>query len=120
MEYKENENVIVRKSFEFAVKIVKRAMELKRNSHNYELASQVLRSGASVGANIAEAQSGQSKRDFISKMQIALKEANETEYWLRLLMATEVIPKEVAQPLIADVKELIRILVAILKNSKAN
>ena len=114
------ENVIESKSFEFAVKIVKMAIEIKKNKLHYELGSQVLRSGTSIGANIAEAQEAQSKKDFVSKLSIALKEANETEYWLRLLERTEIIDTEVAKQLIGEVKEIQRILTAILKTSSYN
>ena len=112
-------NVIEEKSFEFAVKIVKMAIELKKSNHHYELASQVLRSGTSVGANVAEAQCAQSRRDFISKLHIALKEANETEYWLRLLTEAEIILPEKSKPLITEVKELQRILTAIINTTNS-
>ena len=111
------DNVIEDKSFEFAVKIVKMALELKKSNQYYELGSQVLRSGTSIGANVAEAQSAQSKRDFVSKMNIALKEAKETEYWLKLLAASEIITQEKAGSLLGGVRELQRILTAILKTA---
>ena len=110
-------NAIEEKSFEFAVKIVKIALELKSNQH-YELGSQILRSGTSIGANVAEAQSAQSKKDFVSKLNISLKEANETEYWLRLLEATGIITLEQSKSLTSDVRELRYILISILKSSK--
>ena len=78
------QSVISEKSFEFAVKVFKLVREL-REAHEYELGSQLLRSGTSIGANVSEGQQGQSRKDFISKMSIALKEAHETKYWLRLL-----------------------------------
>ena len=110
-------NVIGDKSFEFAVKIVEMALELKKSNQYYELGGQVLRSGTSIGANVAEAQGAQSRKDFISKLHIALKEANETEYWLKLLSATQILSDEQAKPLVGDVKELQRILTAILKTT---
>ena len=113
------EKVIENKSFEFAVRIVKMAMELKKGQH-YELGSQVLKSGTSIGANVAEAQNAQSRRDFVSKLHIAYKEANETEYWLRLLERTEIIETIIAKSLIGDVKEIQRILTAIIKTTNTN
>ena len=114
------ENVIEKKSFEFAVKIVKMSAKLKRSRLHYELAGQVLRSGTSIGANVAEAQYAQSKKDFVSKLKIGLKEASETEYWLKLLEASEIMmtPEE-TEPLIGDVKELQRILTAIVNTTNA-
>ena len=110
-------NVIVGKSFEFAVRVVKLAEELK-GKQRYELASQILRSGTSIGANVSEAQYSPSKKDFISKTNIALKEANETRYWLRLLRAVEAISEERYLQLRRDIDEIISILVAIIKTSK--
>ena len=113
------DNVIEKKSFEFAVRIVKLALELKKSKLHYELASQVLRSGTSIGANVAEAQYAQSTKDFVSKLRIALKEANETEYWLRLLEACGIVAAEETKPLIGDVKEIQRILTAIVNTTTA-
>ena len=110
------DNVIVEKSFKFAVKIV-RLVEKLRNNHVYEIASQLIRSGTSIGANVSEAQYSQSKKDFASKMHIALKEANETQYWLRLLAETELIRSDEAKTLVGDTEELKRILSAILKTA---
>ena len=107
------ESPIRKKSFEFACEIVKFCDELKATK-DYELASQLLRSGTSIGANTREAQRGVSKKDFKHKFGIALKEADETKYWLEILEATgRQIPKEMMN----KCDELIRILVAILKNS---
>ena len=83
------EQTVARKSFLFAVRIVKLYKHLNTNKKEYVLSRQLLRSGTSIGANIAEAEQGQSRADFISKMNIALKEAVETNYWLRLLQATD-------------------------------
>ena len=82
-------NVIVEKSFDFAVRIVNLCKHLRRNKKEFVLSKQVLRCGTSIGANVAEAQRGQSRADFAAKMNIALKEANETQYWLRLLFCWE-------------------------------
>jgi len=101
------------KSFEFACEVVKFCDVLKENK-DYELSSQLLRSGTSIGANTREAQRGVSKKDFKNKFGIALKEADETMYWLELLEATgRQVPKEMK----SKCEELIRILVAIIKNS---
>ena len=83
-------NPIVDKSFGFAVKIVNLARSI-RDRKEYELARQILRCGTSIGANVAEAQKAQSDKDFVAKMYIAYKEANETEYWIRLLHKTKII-----------------------------
>ena len=111
------ENVIVEKSFKFALKIIKVARELRKDSHEYELASQLLKSGTSIGANVSEAQYGQRDKDFASKMHIALKEANETEYWLKLLTEAGIMDEETSKPLLRDVEELKKILTAILKTT---
>ena len=102
------------KSFEFACDIVRFSEVLKQQKH-FEIASQVLRSGTSIGANVREAQRGVSNKDFKHKFGIALKEADETEYWLQLIEAT--ILDEIPFNLKAKCDELIRILVSIIKNS---
>ena len=107
-------NVIYDRSLEFAVDILKLSKEL-RQCNEYELASQVLRSGTSIGANVAEAQYAQSDKDFVSKMAIARKEANETLYWLTLLAKAEILPKETIRPLAKEVMQLIKILTSIIK-----
>ncbi len=82
------ENIIEEKSFRFAVRIVKLCQYLCSSKKEYALTKQLIRSGTSVGANVAEAQQAQSKADFVSKLNIALKEAEETNYWIHLLAAT--------------------------------
>ena len=113
-------NVSVEKSFSFAVRIVNLYKYLANEKKEYVLSKQLLRSGTSVGANISEAQRAQSKADFIAKMSIALKEANETYYWFRLLYATDYLSKEQFDSLSADINELISILTSILKTSNSN
>lgn len=113
------ENIIVEKSFGFAVKIVKFYQKLVSENKEYILSKQLLRCGTSIGANIEEAVGGISKRDFIAKLQISYKEARETKYWLRLMIETNLIEKKEAEHLITDCDELIRIIVAIIKTSKA-
>lgn len=101
------------KSFEFACKIVHYCDELKNNK-DFEISSQLLRSGTSIGANVREAQRGVSTKDFKNKFGIALKEADETKYWLEILEATG---REVPTDLMDKCEELMRIIVAIVKNS---
>jgi four helix bundle protein len=108
-------NTVVSKSFDFAVRIVNLYKYLTKTHKEYTLSKQILRCGTSIGANVAEAQRGQSKADFISKMSVALKEANETHYWLRLLYRTEYLTKSEFESMKRDADELIRILVAICK-----
>ena len=88
-----SENIIVDKSFDFAVRIVNLNKYLNNEQKEYVLSKQLLRSGTSIGANVSEAERAQSKADFISKMSIALKEANETNYWLKLLYKTDYLNK---------------------------
>jgi four helix bundle protein len=108
-----NESPIRVKSFSFACDIVHYCDELKLNK-DFELASQLLRSGTSIGANTREAQRGVSTKDFKNKFAIALKEADETKYWLQILEATG---RTVPAGMQDKCEELIRILVAIIKNS---
>lgn len=113
-------NTSAEKSFEFAVRIVNLYKYLVSKKHEYVLSKQLLRSGTSIGANISEAQRGQSKADFIAKMSIALKEANETYYWLCLLHRTDYLTKTQFASLEKDILELIRLLMAICKTSNNN
>ena len=108
-----NDSPIRIKSFQFACDIVQYCDELKKNK-DFELASQLLKSGTSIGANTREAQRGVSTKDFKNKFGIALKEADETKYWLEILEATG---RQVPKEMINQCEELIRILVAIIKNS---
>ncbi|MBQ4551106.1 MAG: four helix bundle protein [Oscillospiraceae bacterium] len=111
------ENVIEDKSFEFAVRIVNLTKYLRRKYKEYVIAKQILRCGTSIGANVSEAQRAQSRADFYSKMSIALKETNETYYWLRLLYRTEYLTKPEFESMKKDADELLRILVAICKTA---
>ena len=110
-------NISVEKSFEFAVRIVNLCKYLTQEKKEYILSKQLLRSGTSIGANIAEAQRGQSKADFAAKMGIALKEAYETEYWIRLLYNTEYMNEKEYSSIHTEVMELISILVSICKTA---
>ena len=111
------DNIIENKSFEFAVRIVKLYQHLTEHKKEFVMSKQLLRSGTSIGANISEAQKGQSKADFHMKMNIALKEANETEYWLRLLYKTEYLSNQEFKSIEKDAKEIIAILVSICKKT---
>ncbi|KAA8678165.1 four helix bundle protein [Clostridium sp. WLY-B-L2] len=111
-------NVIEKKSFQFSIDIVHLYKKLCEERREYILFRQFLKSGTSIGANVKEALSGQSKRDFLSKMNIALKEANETEYWIELLISTGYINKE--NSILCKCKELCKILNSIVKTTKNN
>lgn len=112
--------LIVERSFDFAVKTVEFYKHLCKDKKEYILSKQLLRAGTSIGANVSEAQRGQSKADFISKMSIALKEANETDYWLRLLNRTGYLADVQFDELKSDIENIISILTAINKTAKAN
>lgn len=112
-----NESIIEAKSFDFAVRIVRLYQYLSSVKKEFVMSKQLLRSGTSVGANAAEAERGQSKADFRAKMNIALKEACETHYWLRLLHRTEYISDKEFQSIAPQAEELIRILTAICKST---
>ena len=114
-----NQNVIVEKSLEFAVRIVNLYKYLTKEHGEYIMSKQLLRCGTSIGANIAEAQRGQSIADFSAKMNIALKEANEADYWLKLLFRTQYLSKEQYDSIHADVQELLGILISICRTSNA-
>ena len=111
-------NAIDEKSFYFAVRIVKFCKYLQDNKKEYILSKQLMRSGTSIGANITESQQAQSRADFISKLNIALKEAVETNYWLRLLQATDYLSDSEYASMIGDCKELEKLLTAILKTTR--
>ena len=111
-------NAIKEKSFEFALRIVKMYKYLTEKKSEYVLSKQVLRSGTSVGANIREAEQAQSPADVIHKLNIALKEANETEYWIELLFQSEYIEEEHYKSIIADCGEINKILISIIKTMK--
>ena len=113
----DKENIIVEKSFQFALKIVLYC-ELLEDNKKFVLARQLLRSGTSIGANVREAQNAESKADFIHKIKVAAKEADETEYWLLICKNTPSYPFE--EQLLIDVQELLKILSKIISSSKSN
>ena len=107
--------ILEEKSFKFAIRIVSLYKYLCEQKKEFVISKQILRSGTSIGANIAEAQFAQSKADFGTKMQISLKEANETRFWLCLLRETSYITPEESNTLISDCTELINMLVSTCK-----
>ncbi|MBO5896303.1 MAG: four helix bundle protein [Clostridia bacterium] len=111
---------VEKKSFDFSVRVVNLYRFLTEEKKEFVLSKQILRSGTSVGANVSEGERAQSKADFYAKMSIALKEANETYYWLRLLKATDYISKSQYMSLDADIKELIALLTSICKTTQNN
>ena len=118
METNKNNNV-AQKSLEYAVRIVNLCRVLKEKRREFVISDQILRSGTSIGANVREANSAQSKADFISKMSIAQKECDETGYWLELLYKTKTLNKLEYDSIISDNQELFTILTAILRSAKA-
>ena len=114
------ENLLTEKSIAFAARIIKLHKYLIKTQKEIVISKQIVRSGTSIGANINEANYGQSKADFISKLHIALKETAETEYWLRLLLASEYVSKEMGESLLSDCIELKRILIASINTAKGN
>jgi four helix bundle protein len=114
------ENIVMNKSYAFALQIIKLYKHLVAEQKEYVLSKQVLRSGTAVGALIKEAEHAQSKADFINKMNIALKEANETEYWLMLLKDSDYLDKKSFISIHTDISELIKLLASIVKTSKQN
>lgn len=109
------EKTVMEKSLDFAVRIVNAAKYLSTKKKEYTLSKQLLRAGTSIGANVAEAQRGQSTADFAAKMSIALKECSETEYWLKLLYRTDYLSQQQYDSLYEDVTELLKMLTSICK-----
>jgi len=114
------ENIVMRKSYTFALRIIKLYKYLIAEQKEYVLSKQVLRSGTAIGALVKEAEHAQSKADFINKMNIALKEANETDYWLMLLKHSDYIDEKSFQSIHEENIELIKLLASIVKTTKAN
>lgn len=112
------ENVLKTKSFSFAVRIVNLYKYLQTEKKEFVLSKQLLRCGTSVGAMVREAEQGESKADFIHKLSIALKEINETLYWLELLNETAYLSQQQFESINADATELIKLLISIIKTSK--
>ena len=112
------ESILKVKSYDFALRIVKLARHLTDVKHEYVLSKQVLRSGTSIGANVEEANQAQSRKDFAHKLSIALKEATETNYWLRLLRDSETLEGKIADSLIDDCEQIQKMLTASIKTTK--
>lgn len=113
-----SESILKTKSYKFALRIVRFFQFLRKEKKEYVLSKQVLKSGTAIGALIREAEFGQSRADFVNKMQIALKEANETDYWLNILRDSSYINDRMFQSLNDDCQELIKLLVATVKTAK--
>lgn len=113
-----SDNQIVEKSLNFAVRIVKLCRCLNTERSEYVLSRQLLKSGTSIGANVREALRGQSRKDFAAKMNIALKEVEESGYWLELLYKTDYISDREFDSIFSDCKEITRILMSIVKSAK--
>ncbi len=111
-------NILHQKSYAFAIRVVNLSQYLIKEKKEYILSKQILRSGTSVGALVSESEFAQSHADFINKLTIGLKEANETKYWINLLHDTNFISKAMYTSLLSDIKELIKLLVSIIKKLK--
>ena len=113
-------NIVKEKSFAFAIRVVNLYKFLTNEKKEYVLSKQLLRSGTAVGALVREAEQAESKKDFVHKLAIALKEANETEYWLELLHKTDYLETAAFTSIHNDVVELLKLLTSIIKTSKGN
>ena len=113
-----DQNIVKDKSMDFSVRIVGLYKYLSEKQHESVISKQVLRSGTSIGANVREAIYGQSKKDFISKMSIALKEAAETEYWLELLHRTNYLKEDAYKSILSDCQEICKLLTSIVNSTK--
>ncbi len=113
-----SDNVVKIKSYQFAIRIVHLYKFLVEEKKEYILSKQLLRSGTSVGANVREAEHAESKADFIHKLSVALKEANETEYWLDLLKETGYLNNSEYISIQFDIKEILKLLTSIIKTAK--
>ncbi len=122
LKMEDGKNEILSLSFAFAVRIVNLNRYLCEQKNEYVLSKQLLRSGTSIGANVNEAQDAQSKKDFVSKMSIALKEARETKYWILLLTETDCLPDQHTnvKTLLSELESIIKLLSSIIISSKAS
>ena len=112
------ENTVRQKSYAFAVRIVRLCKYLANTKNEYVMSKQLLKAGTSIGANVAESEHAQSRPDFASKLNIALKEAAETDYWLRLLRETDYLSEKEFTSIMKDCKEIESILASIVKTLK--
>ncbi len=113
-------SILEEKSYTFSIRIIKCAKYLQQEKKEFILSKQLLRSGTAIGALVAESKYAQSRLDFINKLSISLKEANETKYWLRLLKDCDYLQEKLAISLLDDIENLIRILVSSIKTAKEN
>jgi four helix bundle protein len=113
-------NIIKEKSFDFALNIIQLSKDLSNNKKEYVLSKQVLRSGTSIGAMVMESEYAESKRDFIHKLSVSLKEASETMYWLELLYHSNYMEADSYVKLKTENEELLKILISIVRKSKEN
>ena len=111
------ENLILQKTYELALAVIPLCRELQMKQHEYVLSRQLMKAGTSVGSNVEEAQGGQSRADFLSKMSIAAKEARETSYWLRLIRDSKLLTEKTVAPILDLTVEVRRILTAIVKST---
>ncbi len=114
------ENILIDKSIDFAARIIKLCKFLEDSKKEHIISKQIIRSGTSIGANINEAQYGNSKADFVSKLHISLKETAETEYWLRLLFKSDYIDDKMFDSLLNDCLEVKKILISSINTAKNN
>lgn len=114
------QNLVFEKSKAFAIRIIRMYQWLSLEKREFVLSKQCLRSGTSIGANLSEGINGQSTADFVAKLHIALKEANETSYWLELMKETEYISSEMYESINTDCVELIKLITSIIKTTKQN
>lgn len=113
-----NKSTIQERTFQFGIRIIKMAKYLPKNAAGFAISNQIIRSGTSIGANICEAQDAASKADFIHCLTISLKEAGETEYWLKIIVASELLHRQKMALLLAEIEEIVKILRASLKKLK--
>lgn len=109
---------IDKRTLEFAVRIIELVNSLPRTTAGFAIGNQIIRSGTSIGANIEEAFGGHTRKEFIHCLNIAKKEAMETRYWLKLIIKSELLPKDKVEPILQECEELVAILTVIVKNSK--
>jgi four helix bundle protein len=114
----QKDNILYDKSYTFSIRIVKLTQYLSNEKKEYILSKQIIRSGTAICALVSESKFAQSRADFLNKLMIALKEANETQYWINLLYDTQYISKKMFDSLLSDIKELVSLLVSITKTLK--
>lgn len=114
----QNKNILYQKCYPFAIRVVKLTQYLQSEHKEFVLSRQILRSGTAIGALVSESKYAQSNADFLNKLTVALKEANETQYWINLLHDTDYISKEMHKSLYHDIDEVLSLLISITKTIK--